>query len=225
MKPLVASEAAVRICPATTPKRRQWRKQQGVVGAALQYLQGRKSRRKYWFSARDPVPQVGPQRGPRVRFLPFKPSGCQKRSPPTPKHCSAQTSRLSQTYGAPPAACRPRQRNAVAARTERHAPGYGANEKTGPLIFERPGGYSAANRGRTGTRSLPRDFKSLVSANSTIAAQKPPRWVCAAAIIILDLPDFVNRWAEADSPARLRLCRRGARHTSGCGTRPPPGSC
>ena len=74
--PATAPGAAARICPATTPKRRQWRKQQGVVGAALQYLQGRKSRRKYWFSARDPAPQVGPQRGPRVRALPFKPFGC-----------------------------------------------------------------------------------------------------------------------------------------------------
>src|SRR5699024_8426236 len=58
--PAAAPGAAARICPATTPKRRQWRKQQGVVGAALQYLQGRKSRRKYWFSARDQAPQVGP---------------------------------------------------------------------------------------------------------------------------------------------------------------------
>ena len=58
--PATANRAAARVCPATTPKRRQWRKQQGVVGAALQYLQGRKSRRKYWLSARDPAPQVGP---------------------------------------------------------------------------------------------------------------------------------------------------------------------
>ena len=55
-----ASGAAARVCPATTPKRRQWRKQQGVVGAALQYLQGRKSRRKYWLSARDPAPPSRP---------------------------------------------------------------------------------------------------------------------------------------------------------------------
>ena len=73
--PAAAPGAAARICPATTPKRRQWRKQQGVVGAALQYLQGRKSRRKYWLSARDPPPQVGPPRCPRVRFLLFKPFG------------------------------------------------------------------------------------------------------------------------------------------------------
>ena len=213
MKPLVASEAAVRICPAGPASRPTTRSESAVPAVQTVRLPETK--------------QVGPQRGPRVRFLPFKPSGCQKRSPPTPKHCPAQTSRLSQTYGAPPAACRPRQRNAVAARNERPASGYGANKKPG-LSFSRGPGvtvYSAANRGRTGTRSLPRDFKSLVSANSTIAAQKPPRWVCAAAIIILDLPDFVNRWAEADSPARLRPCRRGARHTSGYGTRPPPGSC
>ena len=58
--PAAAPGAAARICPATTPKRRQWRKQQGVVGAALQYLQGHQFRRKYWLSARDPAPPRHP---------------------------------------------------------------------------------------------------------------------------------------------------------------------
>ena len=162
MKPLVASEAAVRICPAGPASRPTTRSESAVPAVQTVRLPETKS--------------------PNAEALP----GADR---------TART-RL---------------------RREQKPPG---------LSFSRgPGVYSAANRGRTGTRSLPRDFKSLVSANSTIAAQKPPRWVCAAATIILDLPDFVNRWAEADSPARLRPCRRGARHTSGYGTRPPPGSC
>ena len=59
-------------------------------------------------------------------------------------------------------------------------------------------GAGAANRGRTGTEFLPKDFKSFVSAYSTIAAMRcfgPPHEIIAAGyrLMIQCTPEKVNK--------------------------------